>query len=78
VTDLQVNIDANAAGSGNKVEILDNNESMSPPITCTVPAGSKTCNSTASATIAADHYLTAKVTELSGAQHRQYKVMIRY
>jgi hypothetical protein len=74
VSHLFVQLDANAAGSGNKVAVLDNGFEV---LTCTVPSGASTCQNAGSATVLAGHYLQVQVTTLSGAANRKYRVSFR-
>ena len=77
ISHLQVQLDANAAGSGNKVTVLDNGSATA--LTCTVASGSSTCtDSTDSIAITAGHYLQVQVTNLAGAANRRFQVSFRY
>jgi hypothetical protein len=77
ISNLQVQLDANAAGSGNTVTVLDN--AVATTLTCTVPSGSKTCSdATHSVSVIAGHFLTVQVTNQSGAANRAYRVSFRY
>jgi hypothetical protein len=75
LTNLQVQIDAAAAGSGNTVDILDNGTAV---LSCTVTSGNTTCQNTGSVAVAAGHYLQAKITKNSGAADRKYRVSVRF
>jgi hypothetical protein len=77
INNLQVKIDANAAGSGNKVTVFDNGAATA--LTCTVAAGSQTCSDTTdSVAVTAGHFLTVKVNTLASANDRKYRVSFRY
>src|SRR5439155_26094019 len=64
VTNLFAQLDANAAGSGNKVSVLDNGTDV---FNCTVLSGTSTCSNGGAVNVVAGHYLQVQVTNLSGA-----------
>jgi hypothetical protein len=68
---LEVQIDANAAGSGNTVSVLDNGSSI---LSCTVTSGNSTCSNGGSATVTQGDYLQVQVTNNAGASNRKYRV----
>ena len=74
VSRLFVQLDANAAGSGNKVAILDNGIEV---LSCTVTSGTSTCSNSGSTNVLAGHYLQVQVSNLSGAFSRRYRVSFR-
>jgi len=77
ISKLQVQLDTNAAGSGNKVTVLDNGSATA--LTCTVASGTSTCtDSTDSVSITAGHYLQVKITNNAGAADRKYQVSFRF
>ena len=74
---MQVQIDANAAGSGNVVTLLLNGNTTA--LTCTVAAGSKTCTDTThSVTLAAGDNIQVQVTNNAGAANREYRVVFHW
>jgi len=76
VSNLQVSLGANAAGSGNLVEVTDNGTVI---ISCTVTSGTSTCSdTTTSVTVSAGHFLQVSVTNNAGAQNREYLVSFRF
>jgi len=77
ITNLEVKLDAAAAGSGNTVTVKDNGTATA--LTCTVTSGTTTCaDSTNSVSVTAGHFLTVQVTNNAGAANRQYRVSFRY
>jgi len=74
ISNLDAQLDANAAGSGNKVAVLDNGVEV---LSCTVTSGHSTCVNAGSVAVAAGHYLQVQVTNLSGSVSRKYRVSFR-
>jgi hypothetical protein len=71
IADLEVRVDAAAAGSGNTVTILKNG---SAALSCTVTAGNTSCSNSGLATLAAGDFLQVQVTNNAGAANRKYQV----
>ena len=77
LSNLEVQLDAAAAGSGNTVDVV-NNGTGAVLFSCTVTAGNTTCTNTGTASVAAGVYLEVKVTNNAGAANRKYRVTFRY
>jgi len=77
LSNLEVQLDAAAAGSGNTVDVV-NNGTGAVLFSCTVTAGNTTCTNTGTASVAAGVYLEVKVTNNTGAANRKYRVTFRY
>jgi hypothetical protein len=75
VSKLFAQIDANAAGSGNLVSVLDNGTDV---FNCTITVGTTTCTNTGSVAVAQGHYLQVKVHNNTGAANRKYRVSFGY
>jgi len=75
VSNLQVEVDAAAAGSGNTVQVLDNG---TPVFSCPVLVGTTTCSNSGSVAIAAGHRVQVRVVNNAGAASQKYSVSFRW
>jgi hypothetical protein len=76
IANLSVITDANAAGSGNTVQVLDNGSATA--LACTVATGASTCTAARPVTVSVGHYLQVQVVKNAGAADRKFRITFTF
>jgi hypothetical protein len=78
VTNLEAVVNTAPTGTQSHTVTVLNNTTGATLLSCSITAGNTSCQSTASGSVPAGHYLQVRINNVNGASSRQFRVTFRY